>query len=223
MARVPNPNLLLVEGKEELRVIPELMEKHGVRWEPQRGSYCVEIAETNGLENLLNRAVLGAYCKRSGLRRIGLLMDADADPGRRYEQDRAALVGVGAAPPALLPAALPERGLIVAHERLRLGLWIMPDNRSAGMLETFLTHLVGPAPHPVWDYAVESCAEAARRGAPFDLARQADKARIHCWLAWQKEPGRQLHQAILYRILNPVCAYAEPFVAWFCELFEVSR
>ena len=51
MPKTLNPNLLLVEGKVEKRVIPQLIEKNGIVWEPQKGVFCVEIAETDGVEN----------------------------------------------------------------------------------------------------------------------------------------------------------------------------
>ncbi len=221
MPRAPNANLLLVEGKDELRVIPELVEKRGVPWEPERKSFRVDIVDTDGIENMLDRPTLAAYSKRQGLRRLGMIVDADADAATCWNRVRRVLVEAGILDDGVLPGTAPDHGLIVASRSIRVGVWIMPDNRSTGMLETFLAHLVGP-PNELWDFAVKSCAEAVRRGAPFDPARHRDKACIHCWLAWQREPGRQMHQAILYGILDANSPYADPFMAWFCDLFELT-
>ncbi|MEH1784090.1 MAG: DUF3226 domain-containing protein [Nostoc sp.] len=46
-------------------------------------------------------------------------------------------------------------------------------------------------------------------------------AKIYTWLAWQEEPGRQLHQAIKYGILNPEHPKAQTFVTWFKTLYEL--
>ncbi|EQD64650.1 hypothetical protein B1A_08755 [mine drainage metagenome] len=42
-----------------------------------------------------------------------------------------------------LPDSLPKAGLILDNQQeKRLGVWIMPDNNSRGMMETFLSTLV---------------------------------------------------------------------------------
>lgn len=62
-------------------------------------------------------------------------------------------------------------------------------------------------------------AEALDRGATFDAKRRRDKARIHSWLAWQREPGKQLHEAVAHRTLDARSPQAGPFVDWFRRLF----
>jgi Protein of unknown function (DUF3226) len=49
------------------------------------------------------------------------------------------------------------------EEQKRLGIWIMPDNRSEGSLETFLRHLVPDQSEPAWKHAIESVEAAAER------------------------------------------------------------
>lgn len=63
-----------------------------------------------------------------------------------------------------------------------LGIWLMPDNRSRGMLETFLAYLVPGGGSDLWTHACEAVAEAYGRGAPCREVHH-DKARIHTWLA----------------------------------------
>jgi hypothetical protein len=43
--------------------------------------------------------------------------------------------------------------------------------------------------------------EAKTKGAKF-IDEHIDKAYIYSWLAWQKPPGRQLHNAIQEEILR---------------------
>lgn len=97
----------------------------------------------------------------------------------------------------------------------------MPDNKVSGMLETFLQVLVPSTAEELLDYAKQSCTEAGKLGAKFK-PYQLTKAEIYTWLAWQDEPGRQLHQAVQERILDPTSSSeAAGFVAWFRDLFEV--
>ena len=155
--------------------------------------------------------------KASGLEALGVLIDADEDTDRRFQQVRSR--GLKRFPS--LPPALPPGGLVHEEDGLRFGVWIMPDNQSRGMLETFLTFL-RPAGNPALDtHAQESCAKAKALAAPYKDVH-ADKARIHAWLAWQDPPGRQLHQAVLERILDPSSPHAAAFVTWVKKLFALS-
>ena len=116
---------------------------------------------------------------------------------------------------------MPKKGVIATNpDGLKLGVWIMPDNESCGMMETFLKFLVPKSDDPILSFATKARDEAKSLGAPFKPAH-ADKAVIHTWLAWQDPPGRQLHDAIVQKILDPKSPHAAPFVAWFRSLYGV--
>jgi hypothetical protein len=46
------------------------------------------------------------------------------------------------------------------------------------------------------------------------------KALIHTWLAWQKEPGQPMGQAITAKALQSDTAIAAKFVDWLNQLFN---
>ena len=71
-------------------------------------------------------------------------------------------------------------------------------------------------------YAQKVVLESTKLKAPFKQVH-IDKANIYTWLAWQNEPGRQLHQAIKERILNPNYPdpKAEAFFHWFKNLYDL--
>ena len=96
----------------------------------------------------------------------------------------------------------------------------MPDNRFRGMLEDFLIRLIPNESRPLYDLAENCVTEAARNGASFKGAHTR-KAEIHTWLAWQDEPGKQLHEAVHHRVLDPAKPESHPFVDWFRHLFRV--
>ena len=205
-----------MEGATELRVIPELMEANGVAWDLD-GEPVVHIEPNNGVEELLKKGVIESELGASGLQALGVVIDANGDAERRWTQMRNRCRYAF----ERLPDEIPENGLEVDHRGgARFGVWIMPDNRFCGMLEDFLIRLIPDEFGPLHDLARSCVAEAARSGASFRGVHKK-KAEIHTWLAWQDEPGRQLHQAVHYRVLDPRKPDSRPFVNWFRHLFRV--
>ncbi len=217
MVRRNLPKKLLVEGEEDKRVIPQLIEAKGIRWGETRAEWVVEIKECNGFESMVEKDVIETELKASGLEVLGIIADANNDAGKRWRSLRNRCCGSFPE----LPDKLPASGLIHESEAgLKLGVWLMPDNRSHGMMETFLTYLVPDASSPVLQYAGSARDEARTLGAPYKNVH-ADKARIYTWLAWQDPPGRQLHNAVIERLLDPRSPHAAAFVKWFRTLFDI--
>lgn len=210
------PRVLLVEGKEDMRVIPELIEANGVDWGTRKNPL-VYIRDYDGYHQLVDADVIGTELQASGLSALGIMIDADDNPTGRWQSVRSACLK--SIPD--IPEALPETGLIhIAPNNVRFGIWIMPDNKMRGMLETFLAHMIPDINESIWQFAREAATEAKIRGAVFTDAH-CDKANIYTWLAWQNPPGRQLHQAIMERILNPSHPNAQNFVSWFKTLYDL--
>ncbi len=215
---VPRRNRLLVEGDDDKRVLPQLIEANGIPWGETRREAIVDIAAYGGVANLLDRKIIATELKASGLAALGILIDADEDPEARWQRLRQ--VCLPSVPD--LPDELPVSGLVHrTPSGLAFGVWMMPDNRRRGMLENFLAFLVPADQQPLWEWTVPACTEALRKGAPFKAAHR-DKARIHAWLAFQDPPGRQLHHAIIERILDPRNPDAQAFVDWFRRLFDLQ-
>ncbi|MEL7409278.1 MAG: DUF3226 domain-containing protein, partial [Cyanobacteria bacterium J06558_2] len=72
----------------------------------------------------------------------------------------------------------------------------------------------------LWQYSQESVEEAEKKGANY-RKNHVDKAKIYTWLAWQDEPGNQLHIAVKKKILNPQHPKAKEFIKWFRDLYEL--
>lgn len=125
---------LLVEGDEDKRVIPELLEANGIAWGETKDEAIVDIEPYNGIDRLLAREVIETELKASGLRSLGILVDADQSAPRTWQRMRQRCL---ASFPAL-PAEIPSSGLIHSGVTgIRLGVWIMPDNRLVGELRPF--------------------------------------------------------------------------------------
>lgn len=207
--------LLLVEGEDDKRVIPELIEKNGVVW-TQDDPLIPHIHTCGGYSKLLNQ--IKPRLKESSLSQLGIIIDADDNPFGRWES----IKNRCQASIPNLPNELPEDGLICEVTKdLKFGVWLMPDNFQRGMLETFLAYMIPDDTEPLWQFAQSSVQEAINRGAKLTEV-QYDKANIYTWLAWQDPPGRQLHQAVKERVLDPQHPRAQKFVIWFKNLYSLS-
>lgn len=213
------PNKLLVEGDQDKRVIPEFIEQNGIKWENNREPI-VYIKSQGSKEALLDIDEIDTALQESGLKALGIVVDADEKPEDRKQR----LNQICEYFQINLVDNLPKEGLIFQLQSgVNFGIWMMPDNKNAGMLETFLSYLISPnnpENDPLWLYTQEVVQEAKNKGANFKKVHQ-DKACIHTWLAWQDEPGQQLHQAIKYKILNPTHQKGQEFFNWFKKLYNL--
>lgn len=215
MAKGYQPKKLIVEGEQDKRVIPYLIEKNGITWGKTKEEAVVFI-ESYGSDQFIDADVISTELKASGLTALGLMVDADDDLSARWTSIRnACLKSI-----PNLPDQIPQTGLILSTNGIKFGVWIMPDNLMRGMLETFLSYMIPDESEPLWKYSQEVVAEAKRKGALF-IDSHIDKAYIYTWLAWQNPPGRQLHNAILEQILNPQHPKAQTFVNWFKTLYDL--
>ena len=209
------PRRLLVEGGADKRVIPYLMEANGVEW--PRGREPVMIEAQGSVEEILGPGVIEAELRATGLEALGVMVDADSDAAARWAAIRTRCQSEFDD----LPMVIPAGGLNALHATgTRFGVWIMPDNRLVGMLEDFLIRLLPAESDALFDLAKKCVSEASSSGAPFKEAHRT-KAEIHTWLAWQDEPGKQLHEAVHHRVLDPGRPESGPFVKWFRALFGV--
>ena len=209
------PRKLLVEGETEKRVIPYLMEANGVAW--PREPVPVNIESQGGVDQILRPGVIEAELRARGVDVLGVIVDGDRDAAARWRAIRDTCESEFDD----LPADIPEGGLNVVHQTgVRFGVWIMPDNRFVGMLKDLLLQLLPAESESLLDLARECVSHASRSGAPFKETHRT-KAEIHTWLAWQDEPGKQLHEAVHHRVLDPQRPESGPFVKWFRALFSV--
>lgn len=208
-------NILLVEGKEDLLVIAELLERSGSSW--QLGAEPIHIEVAGSIGEILRPGFIPATLKSSQLRVCGILVDADTDVAARWQAIRNLLVPTH----PTIPLSLPPEGLI--HDESgglpRVGVWIMPDNLSHGMLESML--LAMRASNSALDtYICEALDMARSHGANWkDVHRP--KAELHTWLSWQDPPGCQMHIAVRKGWLQPALLNST-FVKWAQTLFHLS-
>ena len=70
------PKKLLVEGAEDKRVIPYLIEANGISWGENKEEAIVLIEVCGSKTELLNRYEISTQLQNSGLSALGLMVDA---------------------------------------------------------------------------------------------------------------------------------------------------
>jgi len=205
---------LRVEGINDVHVIGNLIKHYGIDY--TNNPLAPVIVEKRGIKPLLD--VIEPAIESSGGRIFGFVLDADDSPADRWAGVRQRLMNTQVAD---VPAEPPEGGFIGESPKFksRVGVWLMPDNRRSGALELFLRDLV-PEHDPVIDHARSSTEQAKGLGAGFRPI-DALKATIHCWLAWQENPGRPYGTAITCKYFDHEHPTARQFVEWFKSLYQI--
>lgn len=218
-----NRPTLHVEGRDDQFTIAELLRRHGVDMSEAMRPFEILTSDAGspnrgGIESLLD-SMTDAF-RNATDRPIGFVIDVDVKIVDRWQAVSDRLRQVGLAP----PSACPGSGYFgkLQHYPHHVGVWLMPDCVSDhGKLEHLLKTLV-PAGDALWPHAEMAVAEARRLGADF-ADRDLDKAVIHSWLAWQKEPGVPYGTAINARFFGHESVEAIAFLRWLSSLFNISQ
>ena len=205
-----NGKILLVEGTDDKHVMKHICGNRGI-------PHLDEVKPHEGVINLLESLKVRLTLSEEG-DIIGVVIDADTEISDRWKSIRNQVTGVGYqnVPDQPDPDGTildPPAGTLLP----RLGVWIMPNNQTNGILEDFLRFLV-PQPNILFDHAKVSVAaipEGERRFKQLD----EPKAIIHTWLAWQEEPGRPFGTAISACFLDPNVPEVDVLATWLKRLF----
>ncbi|SRR5260370_10975775 len=112
-------------------------------------------------------------------------------------------------------------GTILKEEESPIvGIWLMPDNKIAGMIEHFIS-LLRPENDVLWPIAENIVQKVVDTDCRFPSTQMA-KAYIHTWLAWQKEPGKPMGQAITARYLDADASHALKLITCIRGLFDLE-
>ncbi len=200
--------VLLVEGQDDKHVVRHICARKGLEQ-----TFCIR--EKNNYRELLRS--IPAEIKAPGRSVVGIVLDADDDLNARWNAVTHRLRELGSAffDQSDLPETPEPTGTII-EGNCRIGIWLMPDNKSPGELEDFIEKMI-PSRDPVWplsrDY-IDSIPEGDRKFKQGKVLR----AEIHAWLATRKEP-RKMGSAIGLNDLAIGVANTTAFVSWLKELY----
>ena len=195
--------VLLVEGQDDKHVVRHLSRRHD-----DMPEFC--IFDKGGIHDLLED--IGLELRVPGRQALGIVVDANDDLNARWNA---------------VVARLKEENIEISGSRSpsgsivestpRVGIWLMPDNRTPGELEDFVTEMI-PDDDPIWPRArryIDGIPEADRKFSEKKIPR----ARIHAWLATREDP-RRMGAAIGARDLRVDGVLSTKFAEWLRRLFQ---
>lgn len=196
---------LLVEGKDDQHVVWGLCNIYDL---PR----IFDVEDAEGVDTLLD--LFSVQLRGSGIECVGVVADADSEVAARWASIAGLLRQHGY---ENIPKEPESTGTIILQPgKPVVGVWLMPDNTTAGMLEDFVSTLV-PLGDPLLaraTVAIDGIPDEERHFSPLHRS----KALIHTWLAWQREPGSPMGQAIGKRDLDAHAPQAQRFMAWLQRL-----
>ena len=224
---------LWVEGKSEQKIIPYLMEANGISWPDN--PFPVYIHDKSGFSNISKNEDLRAFFKvHLRMSHFGIIVDADNPaPFDRQKRPQSRWQSLQDTILRFLPDIqkihLQKDGAVfdvdansTIPNKVRFGIWVMPDNQNPGMLETFLARLIPDGLPQLWQHTQASVLQAQQLNAPFRDV-DIDKINLRTWLTWQNKPDSQILTAIQpdEPLLDLTHHNAQDFVAWFKTLYEL--
>ena len=148
---------------------------------------------------------------------VGIVIDADDSPDARWQSLRDIFAQAGY---PNVPRRPDSDGTILESPTgtslPRAGVWIMPDNKTPGVLEDFLRFLVPERQSALFAHAERSVATVPERRF---TENDTLKAVIHTWLAWQKDPGKPYGTAITAKFMDSRLPQARALAGWLRRLF----
>ncbi len=192
VVKVDKPqNYLLVEGKDDLHVIYSLLLHYQVPelFKPKTIDGISKLSEA--FEDGVGRLLEAFEVELIRIEegRLGIIVDADNDLSARWQQLRGILEKSGY---SSIPSK-PKSGGTILEENGRpiVGIWLVAEDILQKVVE-------------------QDC----RFRPTYRI-----KAKIHTWLAWQKEPGKPLGQAITATYFNANAPHAQELIDWIRRLF----
>jgi hypothetical protein len=120
---------LLVEGKDDQHIIWALCEKFSLEEN-------FKVIDCTGFESLMIQIPI--RLKQSTIKTLGILVDADLEIENRWQSISAKLRNIYSD----FPLSISSDGLIFQTEEIKIGIWIMPNNKTSGMIEDFMAFLI---------------------------------------------------------------------------------
>ena len=214
---------LLVEGNDDQDFFKAYCELIGIANVMVIPPKTLDTSTGDGWTNLIrNLPILLSQIKDGNVDKLGIILDSDYPPNNNGGFDKKFhLVADKLTTFGYIIQDKPRHklGEIFTHPDglPSVGLWIMPDHQSNGMLEGFVENMVSDAAQ----ISLLKHAEKSIDNLPtklFDKALHLTKAKIFTWRAWQKRPGIPLNKALQDGILDR--SKSVNFENWLKQVFK---
>lgn len=101
-----------------------------------------------------------------------------------------------------------------------IGLWIMPDNYSEGMLEDWIKKSVQDSELSLLDRAINTVKDLPNK--KFKSIHNS-KAEVATWLSWQRRPGCGFDGAIDENLFNFQCESMTQLINWLNRIYITEK
>ncbi len=214
---------LIVEGKDAI-VLAQLCHLCGLN--PPLGYESAPkfkkkfVSDPEGYDKAI--LTLGQAIRNPEFTNIGIIVDANEKGAlARWQSIRGILAEIFSTATLETADAQPGAKIIQEEKLPTIGVWIMPDNSSNGYLEHFLASLV-PQTEELWAFAQQTLETLQDRKFNELTKSKYEKALLHTWLAWKKEPGKPFGQAMASKYFDIAAPTVAPFINWFRDTFQLS-
>lgn len=208
----PAPRVLLVEGQDDKHVVLNLCEVH--EFTPK-----FQIRDKGSLEKVLNG--IGPELNAKELMCLGIMMDANDSLESHWKKVRNRLTSKLDGQSVELDLEPKSLGTVlevsIQGRMIRIGIWLMPDNRSSGELEDFVATMI-PCQDPIWPLSHEYIDNIPSRDRDFK-SKKVLRAKVYAWLATREEPGF-MGAAIKKKDLDVGGKLTKDFMEWLGRLFQ---
>lgn len=165
-----------------------------------------------GKDALMTR--LGAALKDPTCKVVIVICDADTKAAAfTWEKIRGELVKLASNAIAM---ELPSGGVnLLTDDDKRVGVWVMPDNLSSGMIEDFFWAAIPESDRE------KPLAEAFVKGIENPKFKsKTSKAKLYAWLAVQKDPSANPWQALNWNQIKKKEGKIPDFLTWIEQLLS---
>jgi len=212
--------VLLVEGVADVAFYSSFYREKVARaiqvMTPRKAGACVD-SKTNAIHVL---PTLLSQLDDASIDNLGMVVDADYrnEHGLGFahtlDKIREQVVAHGFS----AEKRLQEGGFLFDHPDglPPFGVWIMPDNRSDGMLEDFIQKSVAEDQEALHLHASSIVGDL--REPLFKQIHRA-KAEVATWLSWQKMPGERVESTVGDHLINLESPECRAFDSWLRAVF----
>ncbi len=179
--RIEKPNLLLVEGKDDLHFFKIIAEKMGFKNSIQ----LKELGSKYKFKTEIKAVVLAPGFEK--VKRMGIVRDADRD-GDPFASVRDAIKEAG--------LTAPEKELQLSNGRPQLIVYILPGDGKQGSLEDLCIESIEDKGLLNCIDKYFQCLENNCNKADVPPESRKSKAKLHTYLASRPEPGRPIGLAV---------------------------
>ena len=200
--------LLLVEGWIDKSIMRPIIARN-----PQLSELDICIKDCGGIDALVKDIRL--ILKGDNIDILGIIADANNNLTKHWEDIKNIICQVEEK--EIIPPDSPDTSGTIINSIPRIGIWLMPDNKSCGEIEDFFAGLI-PDNDPVWPRSESYIDGIPENHRNFPSAKIV-KAKTYAWVAARRRPGL-IGTAMSSCSLDLNKETYKSFVRWIEELYR---